>query len=300
MKVLVLERGSKERALIMQALERGGHETLTAEEGGQAWGLIEAGEARFVIADADSQALREADLIGRARAARIPHVFFLLLSGSDQDEELSSLAADDVLRKPFSAAELKARIAVGERILAMGDHLSQARDQLENLALYDALTGLMNHSAFFKVAQGELERARRSSSPLSLIAIDIDHFKDLNETYGIQTGDEVLKAVAAAIREKSRPYDCLGRWTGDEFLIALPGVIGVDAEKVSDRILKGIQTLELSAEDGSKLNVEVSAGIASASRISAATEVEPLIQQARAAMTRAKEAGGNQIYLTYV
>jgi diguanylate cyclase (GGDEF)-like protein len=189
---------------------------------------------------------------------------------------------------------------VGERILAMGDHLSQARDQLENLALYDTLTGLMNHTAFYKVAQGELERARRTSSPLSLIAIDIDHFKGLNEAHGVQTGDEVLKEVAAAIREKSRPYDCLGRWTGDEFMIALPGVIGPDAEKVADRIIKGIQTLSIAAGDDTELKVEVSAGIASASHISAATEVEPLIQQARQAMARAKEAGGNQIYLTYV
>ncbi len=300
MKVLVLERGSKERTLITQALERGGHEILAAEDGEQAWKWIEAGETRFVIADVDSGEVRKADLIARARGAKINHVYFLLLSGSEKDDEQVPATADDVLHKPFSAAELKARISVGERILAMADHLSQARDQLENLALYDVLTGLMNHSAFFKVAQGELERARRSSSPLSMIAIDIDHFKGLNESHGIQTGDEVLKAVAAAIREKSRPYDCLGRWTGDEFLIALPGVIGPDAEKVADRIIKGIQTLSITAADETELKVEVSAGIASASRISAATEVEPLIQQARQAMSRAKEAGGNQIYLTYV
>jgi diguanylate cyclase (GGDEF)-like protein len=300
MKVLVLEPGSKERTLITQALERGGHEILAAEDGEQAWKWIEAGEARFVIADADSGEVRKADLIARARAAKINHVYFLLLSGSEKDDEQVPATADDVLHKPFSASELKARIGVGERILAMADHLSQARDQLENLALYDPLTGLMNHSAFFKVAQGELERARRSSSPLSMIAIDIDHFKSLNDSHGVQAGDEVLKAVAAAIREKSRPYDCLGRWTGDEFLIALPGVIGPDAEKVTDRIIKGIQTLSISAADDTELKVQASAGIASASRISAATEVEPLIQQARQAMSRAKEAGGNQVYLTYV
>jgi diguanylate cyclase (GGDEF)-like protein len=188
---------------------------------------------------------------------------------------------------------------IGQRFLSLGDSLTQARDQIENMAVYDSLTGLMNRGAFYRTAQGELERARRSASPLSLIALDIDNFKSLNESYGVEIGDEVLKAVSQAIREKSRPYDCIGRWTGDEFAIVLPGVIGEDAEKVAERIIKGISSLEISSGD-KVLNVAVSAGITCASRISAATEVEPLIEQSRQAMFRAKEAGGNQVNLTYI
>ncbi|MBI3739642.1 MAG: GGDEF domain-containing protein, partial [Chloroflexi bacterium] len=150
-----------------------------------------------------------------------------------------------------------------------------------------------------RTAQGELERARRTSSPLSLIALDIDNFKSLNETHGVQMGDEVLKVVAQAIREKSRPYDCIGRWSGDQFVIALPGVIGADAEKIAERIIRGVHSNDITYNNNT-INASISAGIASASRISAATEVEPLIEQARQAMARAKEAGGNQVHLIYI
>ncbi len=296
MKVLVLDLVSKDRSLLQAALEKGGHEMLAADSPEQAWRLIEAGEIRFAILDADDPNLHAAQLIERARqAANLPSLYFLgLITGED---DLSG--ADDTLHRPLFPADLKARLKLAQRFLSLGDSLSEARDQLENMAMYDALTSMMNHTAFFKVAQGELERARRASAPLSMIALDIDFFKTLNTQYGVDTGDEVLKIIARVIREKSRPYDCIGRWTGDEFVLALPGVIGADAEKIADRIIKGVDSTTITHEGGT-LKVGISAGIASATHINASTEVEPLIQQARQAMLRAKEAGGNQVYLTYI
>lgn len=295
MKVLVLERGAKERSLIRQALEKGGHEVVLAEDMQAAWTTIEKDEARFVIADGDAADFQDAGLIQRARSADLPATYFLVLSNG----EGFVTDADDNLKKPFSAADLAARILVGQRILALGDSLSQARDQLENMAMYDSLTGIMNHTAFRRVAQGELERARRAASPLSMIVLDVDNFKKLNDQYGVDTGDDVLKILSQTIREKSRPYDCIGRWTGDEFVVALPGVIGSDAEKIAERIIKGIRSTRITHEE-KLVNVGVSAGIASASHISTSTEVEPLIEQAKQAMRRAKEAGGNQVFLSYV
>ena len=112
-------------------------------------------------------------------------------------------------------------------------------------------------------------------------------------------GDEVLKIVAQIIREKCRPYDCIGRWTGDEFVIALSGVIGADAEKIAERIIKTIDAADITYKNDTA-KVGMSAGIVSASRISASAEAEPLIDQARQAMARAKEAGGDQVFLTYI
>jgi diguanylate cyclase (GGDEF)-like protein len=295
MKILVLETNPKERSLIQNALEKSGHEMLLGESAEQALRLLRAGETRFVIADDQFEDLRNSDLLKQMRTPGPQPVYLLILSSGEGD----LAEADDTLHKPLGASELRARIMIGQRFLSLGDSLSHARDQIENLAVYDGLTGLMNRGAFYRTAQGELERARRSSTSLSLIALDLDNFKLLNEKYGLETGDEVLKVIAQTIREKSRPYDCIGRWTGDEFVIALPGVIGADAEKIAGRIIKGIQSTNISYEDN-LLNVGVSVGIASASTISAATEVEPLIQQARLAMARAKEGGGNQINLTFV
>jgi diguanylate cyclase (GGDEF)-like protein len=135
--------------------------------------------------------------------------------------------------------------------------------------------------------------------PLSLIAFDIDNFKIINDKFGIEMGDRVLKIISKNIRDKSRPYDCMGRWAGDEFVLALPGVIGADAEKVADRIIAGVRGTRIEVKNDVPLNVKISAGIASVARITASTDIDTIIQQARQAMLRAKEAGGNQIFLSY-
>ena len=295
MRALILEQNAKERSLIQHVLEKSGHAAILGRDMDEAWQLIEKGEARFIIADGDAEDFKKSNLIGRARAAKILPVYFLILTAAEED----NADADDNLHKPLSASELKARIMIGQRILLLGESLSHARDQLESLALYDSLTGLMNRNAFFRSAQGELERARRSSAPLTVIALDLDRFKSLNAEHGVEMGDEVLRIVAQIIREKCRPYDCIGRWTGDEFVIALPGVIGADAEKVAERIIKGINATNITYKNDA-VKVGMSAGIVSASRVSASAETEPLIEQARQAMMRAKESGGDQVYLTYI
>jgi diguanylate cyclase (GGDEF)-like protein len=301
MKVLVLEPDSKERSGVQKVLERLGHTFASIETSEQAWPLIQSGEARFLIGNWDTSDLRPLQFIQRARAAKLtPPLYILLFTEKGQDEDLAPAGADDVLHKPFSVHDLKTRIAIGERIVSLASNLATARNQLENLAMYDNLTGMLNRAAFYRQSVGELERARRAAVPLSLIALDIDKFKEINDAHGTEGGDVVLHVVAQTIREKSRPYDCIGRWSGDEFVIMLSGVIGADAEKIAERIIVGVRTVKIEVENAPALTVKLSAGIASASRISAATEVEPLIQQARQAMARAKEAGGNQVYLAYV
>jgi diguanylate cyclase (GGDEF)-like protein len=301
MKILVLEPDPKERSGIQKVLERMGHAFSPIETSEQAWPMIQSGEARFLIGNWDTSDLRPLQFIPRARATKLSTpLYILLLTEKGQDEDLAPSGADDILHKPFSAHDLKTRVAIGERIVSLANNLADARNQLENLAMFDNLTGMLNRAAFYRQSIGELERARRASVPLSLIALDIDNFKLINDAHGTDGGDVVLRVVGQTIREKSRPYDCIGRWSGDEFVIMLPGVIGADAEKIAERIIVGVRTVRIDVENEPTLTVKMSAGIASASRISASTEVEPLIQQARQAMSRAKEAGGNQVYLAYV
>jgi diguanylate cyclase (GGDEF)-like protein len=295
MKVLVLVSDVKERTLIQETLKKSGHEMISADNTDQARKAIDSELIRFIIIDEDAINFSKQDLSQHEGEVNMPSIYFLTLSSKERVISDS----DDNLVKPYTGAELKARIMIGQRFQSLGDNLSQARDQIENMAMYDSLTGLMNRNAFYRMAEGELERARRAASSLSIIALDLDNFKSLNDKYGIETGDEVLKVVAQTVREKSRPYDCIGRWMGDEFIIALPSVIGADAEKIADRIIKGIRSTQITSKD-KILNIGVSAGIVSAQRISASTEVEPLIEQARQAMARAKESGGNQVNISYV
>ncbi len=294
MKILVLASDARERALIQSALERSRHEVSAAGTVEEALSLIQASRPRLAVLDEDAVLGPRAEFIGQAVAEGQPPIYLLSITSSSQNPP----DTDDTMRKPFSPADLSARLSLAQRFLALGDRLAEVREQIESLAMYDPLTGVMNRSAFFRVAQGELERARRAAAPLSVIVLDVDGFRDLNQTYGMQAGDEALKAIATIIRERIRPYDCLGRWSGDEFVAALPGVIGDDAEKIANRIIKGIVSAEIVFE-GQPLTLGMSAGVAAMIQIHASTEIQPLIEQARQAMARAKEKGGNQVLLTF-
>lgn len=301
MKILVLENNPKELALIEQALGGKRYEVISITSGEQALSYIRSGESRFLIANWEANDVRDPQFIARARAVNPAEPIYILLTTTKSlEDEFAPTGMDDVIQKPFKAADLKTRVAMAERILSMASSLAIARTQLENQAVFDSLTSFMNRAALIRQANGELERSRRASLPLSLIALDIDNFKAINDKFGSETGDDVLRIVARTIREKSRPYDCIGRWSGDEFVIVLAGVIGADAEKVADRVIAGVRGTRIEVQDEAPLNVKLSAGIASVARISTSTEVEPLIQQARQAMMRAKEAGGNQIFLVYI
>jgi diguanylate cyclase (GGDEF)-like protein len=295
MKVLVMVHDVSERAGIQSALERSRHEVFPAESVEEALRLIETNRPRLVIVDDDIGSEPRSELIARARASAQPPIYLLSITSATQ----SPLDTDDSMHKPFTVSELAWRVSLAERFLALGDSLSEARTQIESMPLYDNLTGLMNQSAFSQTAQGELERARRASAPFSVISLELDNFRPLNGGYGAKAGDRVLKAVAITIGEKCRPYDCIGRWTDDEFMIALAGVIGEDAEKIAERIIKGVLAREI-VSDGQPVSVGLSAGIASMLRISASTELQPLIEQARQARARARENGGNQVYLTFI
>ena len=245
MDILVINTDLVDRSVIQQVLEHGGHKVTFVESAEDGWKLIADGHFRFVIADISTQELEIYQLIHQThtRSGSIGQTYFLILVKKGLSEKLNAgleAGADDYLNTPITPQELKTRVTVGVRILFMGETLSNARDQLESMALYDPLTSLMNRQALHKIAQGELERARREANGISLIAMDVKNLKAINDTHGRNVGDDVLQVVAKLILEKSRPYDCIGRWEDDKFVIVLPGVVSSDAEKIANRILNGV------------------------------------------------------------
>ncbi|HET9909407.1 MAG TPA: diguanylate cyclase [Anaerolineales bacterium] len=303
MKILVLNNDLMERTVIQQVLQRNGHEIIPAENSDIGMHLLQQGDIRFVIADRATTDIDEKQFIKRVREARPPYYIYILLIAmrvQDTDVTAPRMGADDYLHKPIVPIELKSRVYIGERILALGDNLSEAKGDAKNTAVFDPLTNTLNQSAFLTLSRGELERARRAQSPLSLIALDIDNFKAINDKHGMDIGNDVLTLVAQAIREKSRPYDGVARYEDDLFLLILPGVIGQDAEKIAERIIKGIYNINVSLMDGTAVNVKLSAGIASAMQITASTEIENLIQKSTEAVRQAKREGGNQVYIVFL
>ncbi len=305
MDILVMSNDLMERSVIQQVLEHSDHNVTFVETIKEAWKAITENELRFVIADASVQEQGVYQFIQHVRStpSLFGHIYFLLLLNKGQNGTLVAslgVGADDYLNKPVAPQELKARVFVGARILSMGDTLMQAHDQLENLAMYDNLTGLMNRQALYKVAQGELERARRASEGISVIALDVDNFKAINEKYDHAIGDNILQIVARTIREKCRPYDCIGRWAGDQFTIVLPGIVSNDAEKITKRILSSVQASQVSLADGPALEIKLNAGIASTQTINAYAEIDTFIQSAALAMSNSKQNVNEEISVIYV
>jgi diguanylate cyclase (GGDEF)-like protein len=305
MNILVISNDLMERSVIQQVLDHSNHKVTFVDNAKEAWTLIKDDGVRFVIADASAQEQSIHQLIQHVRSnpSLFGHTYILLLLNKGQNGSLVAslgVGADDYLNKPVAPQELKARVSVGVRILTMGDTLNKARNQLDNMAMYDDLTGLLNRQAFYRVAQGELERARRTSEGVSVIAFDVDNFKSIVTKHGDGVGNNVLQVVAQIIREKSRPYDCIGRWDGDQFTIALPSVVSSDAEKITKRILDGVRVSEISITDGPPLEIRLSAGIASAQSLNAYAEIDSFIQSAVLAMSSSKQNKDEDVSVVFV
>jgi len=300
MDILVINTDLMDRSVIQQVLQHSDHKVSFTDNPGEAWKLIADDHFRFIIADASGQGQSIHHLIQQARSKPelVGHVYILILIDKGQNGNLISslgVGADDYLNKPIIPQELKARVAVGARILSMSETLSQARDQADITPMFDELTGLMNRQAFYRVAQGELERARRTSGEICVIAMDIDSFKILNDKHGPSIGNEILQIVANIVREKSRPYDCIGHWDGDLFVMAFPGIVSADAEKIAKRILVSVQSSNISLPNGTALGVSLSAGIAASQNINAYAEIDTFIQSAEQALSASKQSQEDNI-----
>ncbi len=304
-RILVADDDPLERKILSAVLKKNGHEIFLAENGGQAWDLLQREKPRLLITDWSMPSMDGMELIQLVRSADLPgYVYIILLTAKgDSGDVIAGLkaGADDYLTKPFNVHELEARIAVGERILRLEDKLTAALSQLEQQAMYDGLTNVMNRRAIYLFAQGELERARRAHHPFSLIFLDIDNLKTINDRYGHLSGDVAIKAVARTLQTCSRPYDGVGRWAGDEFVIILPGVGAADAHKIADRILHGVNVQSLPVADNEELKISLSAGIVTIIEVVNSEHIlDALVDSADEALYRAKRSGRNQVQFNVI
>ena len=172
-------------------------------------------------------------------------------------------------------------------------HKERSDGEALRLATIDPLTGAYNRRTFHDIAEREIARARRAGQPLSIIVLDIDHFRPVNEQHGNRTGDEVLRRVADIVRGALRKEDMLVRYGGEEFLVMLPEVPGPGAVVVAGRIRKAVEadTLDI---DGRSLHMTVSVGVAA--RLDEGPEsIENLLARADEALALAKQRGRNRV-----
>jgi diguanylate cyclase (GGDEF)-like protein/PAS domain S-box-containing protein len=178
--------------------------------------------------------------------------------------------------------------------IKMEEELKQAHEKLKKKALTDDLTGLLNHGAVLDRLKEEVQRALRQKKSISILMADLDHFKDINDNFGHQIGDQVLKKTSQLMQKVFRSYDIKGRYGGEEFLIVMPNTKQKQAQKAAQRLKKSFNKEPLTIE-GKSIPLSISIGLVSSYPHQDQPDPEDLLKRSDRALYRAKEKGRNRV-----
>jgi diguanylate cyclase (GGDEF)-like protein len=214
--------------------------------------------------------------------------------------EAIQAGADDFLSQPLEVDELMLRLRAAKRVLELQEEVKRAQDAIRYQTTHDPLTGLVNRTEVMSTVGREISRMRREKSLMGVILAGIDGLKGINDTYGHTAGDAVLRETVRRLRTVVRPYDTIGRYTGEEFMVVVPGCDLKAAMTQADRLRAavaqgGMDISEWGKFSGShdgKLHVTLSLGVAEGRPD---IEAGALHREVEAALTRAKKAGQNRV-----
>ena len=281
--------------MLKSAVAGWGYDVVLAENGAKAWEILAGAEAPpIAILDWVMPHMTGPEVCRRVREVRRePYTYILLLTSKNtKNETVEGLeaGADDYVVKPFDPHELRVRLRAGQRIIDLQTSLMQAREDLRERANKDLLTMLPNRPAIATTLDQEIARSHRDHRTVGVILLDIDHFKKINDTYGHFAGDAVLRETAARLRGNMRPYDGVGRYGGEEFLIVLPNCDLDQARSQAERIRHELQASSMHV-DGAELRVSASFGVT----VSDPSERDPnvFVRVADQALYQAKADGRN-------
>jgi len=219
----------------------------------------------------------------------IPVVFITALTDEESIEKAFDVGGNDYITKPFKPKEVRARVKTQLK-------LKKYQEKLKELATKDPLTGLYNRGYFMEVVEIFQKNKKRYGKSLSVILMDIDNFKKINDTYGHDIGDEVLKTLAKILKENIRKSDIPVRFGGEEFLLLLPETKLNQAAELAERIRKNVEDATVFTHNGS-IKFTVSIGVA---EVYSNEEVEKAIIRADNALYEAKRSGKNKVVVSSI
>jgi diguanylate cyclase (GGDEF)-like protein len=292
--VLIADDSLVIRAVVRSELEGEGYRVVEALDGLSALRQCREDAPDVVLLDIEMPGLDGyevlSELKGDDRLKDIPVVF--LTSRAGMEDVVAGLrgGAHDYLKKPFETAELLARVGSAYHVKKLQDELQRRNADLDRLSRTDALTGLYNR----RHLDAELSRLHRDSlrhqDPLCVLLLDLDHFKQINDTHGHAAGDDVLRSFTDRLRSELRAGDIAGRWGGEEFLVILPRTDLDGGRAIADRI-RSVTAAKPVFAGRQSISVTVSGGCA----LGPGASIEAVVQVADACLYEAKAGGRNRI-----
>lgn len=305
-RVLIVDDDALMRERLEVIATAAGFDVTTASTGREALETLKRDYCPIVVSDWAMPDMDGVQLCSAIRAESFPgYVYFLLLTARDSQHDIVAgldAGADDYISKRVSESELVARLRTAKRIVGLEQSLREMIDEKRRIATTDSLTGANNRLYFDKHFGREWNRVRRFGSPLSIVILDIDHFKSVNDKYGHAIGDEVLIEFASRISAAlPRDYDWCARVGGEEFIVVLPQTDLPGAMVVAEKLRQFTANAPMKTVAGN-LRVTVSIGVAAMSCLPVGSDAKygdhdygDLLELADKALYRSKEAGRNRV-----
>ncbi|TVQ20560.1 MAG: diguanylate cyclase [Leptolyngbya sp. DLM2.Bin15] len=290
--VLVVDDLRQNLKIVGTMLDEAGYGTTFSTSGPQALERVKAARPDLIVLDLMMPDMSGLDVCRTLKASpefrEIPIIFLTASHRQDHLLKAFELGAVDYVTKPFSSAELLARVRTHLELKHTRDQLQRVLSEVQRMATIDSLTGVLNRRCLFDIANREFERSQRYGSVFTLLMLDVDHFKRINDTYGHRVGDEVLKELTQAIQRSLRQVDQFGRYGGEEFVIVLPEIPLHLARQVGDRLRMLSSQLSVPTKND-PISLTVSIGIAAYDPQDKA--VEDIFERADRALYQAKAEG---------
>lgn len=273
-------------------------EIYEADTGKAAIDMIKRIHPDLVILDFNLPDIRGTDIIKWMEDNGFNDIQTILVSSIDNSDLATmglNLGAEDFIKIPYDPEELRARVKAHLRLKRIIDFNRETKEKYKKLSQIDELTGLFNRRYIFQKLSDLFKKHRGKGKHLSVLMMDIDDFKSVNDTYGHQVGDIVLMKIAEILKKETRKFDIVGRYGGEEFLIIAPGISKEKAFKLVERIRKRVEKEEFKV-DGEKFKVSVSVGI-SELMSDDPQSVNDLVKIADMRLYKAKLAGKNCVVI---
>ena len=299
-RIIIADDDATSRRMLQSFLVKWGYEVLAASNGSEALSILDRPDApTLAVLDWMMPGMEGPEICGEIRKQPDrPYTYVLLLTARSQKEDLLKgleAGADDYLTKPFDAQELRARLHVGQRILDLQNNLLAATDELRFRATHDMLTGVCNRAAILDALKREHARHARDGGSFGIVLADLDHFKSVNDTHGHLAGDTVLRESARRMKSCVRPYDTVGRYGGEEFLIVVSAGDIRATTTVAERIRTAIAETPVTT-DTESVAVTASLGVAISTH-DEPLETQEMLRSADEALYQAKAKGRNRVEL---